>query len=143
MEENIGMRLELRESGWQFWELPLQASACYRYVGQQIIPNGRISSEYRLKSKHSAKTILILIINYKNIVSVFKLIFKLLANRWQSVTNLTTVHSNHGVDIQTFETSMRSVFTKGLSVCPVRSICLSVSLSIRVSPCTSPPLGRW
>ena len=33
MEENIGMRLELRKSGWQFQQLPPQARVLHMWVG--------------------------------------------------------------------------------------------------------------
>ena len=107
MEENIGMRLELLKSGWQLYQLPLQASACTWCVEKWILPNGRISFEYWLISKYSATTICTNFTNFKNILLVFTLISKPLTNRSQWVTNPTTVHRNRGVNIQTVDTSTR------------------------------------
>ena len=117
MEENIGMWLELRKSGWQFWKLPLQAIMCYQYVGYWILPNGQIFLKYRSKSKYPAPTIWTNFINFKNIVLVFTLLSKPLKNRWQRVTNSTTVHGNHRVNIQTIDISTCKYTQNELSCC--------------------------
>ena len=79
---------------------------CSQYVGWWILPNGWISSEYWLKRMCSATTILKKFVNFRNALSVFKLISKPLTNHWQWVTNPTTVHGKHGANIQAVDISI-------------------------------------
>ena len=82
MEENIGMWLELRESGWQFRQPPHEASTCSRYQAQWILRKGKKAPmSIDRKASIPLRQYLQIALSFNVIFLVFTLISKPLTNR--------------------------------------------------------------